>query len=148
MEHGYMITIRQEKCTGCGRCLDVCPKRAIILVDCIGQIDQEKCDQCGKCLDVCRSHAIVQVLDLQKAAPAGGKIVPIGDRRPTQSARPARLEWVMGGLNLLEKIACLYLERHSGPAQPKGEADSFLRQTSLSRTPTGQRRRRRRGGGG
>ncbi|MCR5784198.1 MAG: glycyl-radical enzyme activating protein, partial [Eubacterium sp.] len=45
----------EEHCDGCGRCVDKCPKGAIIQV-CPGEkvsIDREKCDGCGDCVDVC-----------------------------------------------------------------------------------------------
>ena len=51
--------IDEEACTGCGRCLKVCPAEAIT-----GQkkephrIDPEKCIKCGSCKEVCQFDAV------------------------------------------------------------------------------------------
>ena len=53
--------IDSEKCTGCGRCIRVCPKEAIT-----GekkephQLDPERCIKCGACYEVCKFDAIVR----------------------------------------------------------------------------------------
>jgi len=47
----------QEKCTGCGICVDVCPVNAITLND-IAEIDKDTCTGCGICLNVCPTQAI------------------------------------------------------------------------------------------
>lgn len=42
------------KCTGCGRCMEVCPEKAIIYSDnhkCL--TDRDRCRKCGRCVDVC-----------------------------------------------------------------------------------------------
>lgn len=49
--------VNQERCTGCGKCLDVCPPeaikirngKAVILIECTG---------CGACPRVCPEGAI------------------------------------------------------------------------------------------
>lgn len=54
------FTINEEKCTGCGVCLKVCPQIAIS-----GEkkkphtIDQKKCIACGLCRDSCKFDAII-----------------------------------------------------------------------------------------
>lgn len=43
-----------SKCTGCGRCRDICPKSAItISEDGTASTDRAECKVCGKCEDVC-----------------------------------------------------------------------------------------------
>lgn len=56
-----VIYIDPKTCTGCGECMDVCPK------DCIEgrpkyihMIDDMDCDKCGKCMEVCDAGAIVK----------------------------------------------------------------------------------------
>ncbi len=47
-----------EKCTGCGTCLDICPKSAITIEDHKSVIDQALCIGCFECMHVCPEHAI------------------------------------------------------------------------------------------
>ena len=53
-----MPWINQEKCIGCGKCINVCPVGAISMEDGKAVIDQSKCIQCGKCLDICPQGVI------------------------------------------------------------------------------------------
>ncbi len=50
-------TVDQEKCTGCGQCVDVCPIEAIELDNDIVLISDE-CIECGACTVVCPTEAI------------------------------------------------------------------------------------------
>lgn len=50
--------IDQEKCTGCGECVDACPTEAISLVDDKAVIDADSCGECMSCIDVCPAEAI------------------------------------------------------------------------------------------
>jgi MinD superfamily P-loop ATPase len=45
--------VNQERCTGCGKCLDVCPPEAIAIKDGKAVILIE-CTDCGACPRVCR----------------------------------------------------------------------------------------------
>lgn len=53
------LELSQEKCTGCGRCIEVCPhgvfalegKKAVIL-------DRDLCMECGACANNCAFEAI------------------------------------------------------------------------------------------
>ena len=49
-EGRYLIT---GKCTGCGKCLDVCPQRCIDLSLTPAVILQAHCLRCGNCLSAC-----------------------------------------------------------------------------------------------
>ena len=53
-----------EACRGCiaHRCMNVCPRGAISLVDHKAHIDQKKCVSCGRCLNVCPYDAITKNL--------------------------------------------------------------------------------------
>ena len=54
----YFIT---EDCTGCTRCVRVCPTKAITgTVKQRHTIDQEKCIKCGACMDACTFKAIIR----------------------------------------------------------------------------------------
>lgn len=51
-----MITI-SDKCTGCGKCIKVCPFGALSLSDKNAVID-DKCNLCGACVQSCKFEAI------------------------------------------------------------------------------------------
>jgi Fe-S-cluster-containing hydrogenase component 2 len=48
----------EEKCTGCTRCIEVCPPRAIELRDRVARIEEEFCEECGLCAAECPAGAI------------------------------------------------------------------------------------------
>src|SRR4030042_6387915 len=45
-----------DRCTGCGRCVGVCPKTAIVIENKRSIIDRETCNGCFECMHVCRSE--------------------------------------------------------------------------------------------
>ncbi len=51
-------------CTGCGKCIEVCPANALTLIKNETEdeydvlVDRDKCTHCGKCGDVCRTDKI------------------------------------------------------------------------------------------
>ncbi|MDA8422537.1 MAG: 4Fe-4S binding protein [Nitrospiraceae bacterium] len=53
--------INENKCSGCGTCLDVCPTEAIKMQDGHAVITME-CIDCGACPRVCPEGAIKQTL--------------------------------------------------------------------------------------
>lgn len=46
-----------DACSGCGTCVDVCPRGAIALDD-VAVIDAELCDGCARCVDACPQGAL------------------------------------------------------------------------------------------
>ena len=42
-----MIVINEEKCTGCGICVKVCPSGALSMVSNIARLEEDKCTLCG-----------------------------------------------------------------------------------------------------
>ncbi len=50
--------VTQDKCIGCGLCLDCCPANAIALKRKKALIVKEKCIGCGECVIICRWDAI------------------------------------------------------------------------------------------
>lgn len=60
MENIYQISQTESKCTGCGACMNVCPRCAIKMVARKGyfvypEIDNARCNKCGLCLKKCPS---------------------------------------------------------------------------------------------
>ncbi len=51
------IKINQYKCTGCEKCIEICPVEAIINEDMV-KIDDTRCINCRMCLTVCPFKAI------------------------------------------------------------------------------------------
>jgi pyruvate formate lyase activating enzyme len=47
----------QEKCTGCGRCVEICPERAVQINNSKSIIDRTKCIGCGQCVQACPGEA-------------------------------------------------------------------------------------------
>jgi pyruvate formate lyase activating enzyme len=47
-----------DKCTVCGKCVDICPNNAIYKVDDVRIItDRQRCNNCGKCIEICSTGA-------------------------------------------------------------------------------------------
>ena len=53
-----MPWIDQEKCTGCGTCLDECVVGAISMHGGVASINDRECIRCGVCHDVCPNEAV------------------------------------------------------------------------------------------
>ena len=57
MSHNFTVC-KENQCTGCYSCVDVCSKHAITLKDSLDSyhaiIDTDKCVHCGKCYQVCQ----------------------------------------------------------------------------------------------
>jgi len=53
------IAFFQDKCTDCGRCIEVCPEKAISKSsESKIKIDRNRCSLCARCVDVCPSSAV------------------------------------------------------------------------------------------
>jgi len=52
------VKIDEEKCTGCGSCVDVCPVDALKLENDKAKVYEDTCIDCGTCVDECPVEAI------------------------------------------------------------------------------------------
>ncbi len=48
----------KEQCDNCGKCIEVCPVRAILAGEIKPQINSGLCTDCGTCADTCPERAI------------------------------------------------------------------------------------------
>ena len=56
------ISYFREKCLGCGKCVEACPKNAIVLTLEDGVIrDKNLCIVCGKCVEACPNEVMQQI---------------------------------------------------------------------------------------
>jgi glycyl-radical enzyme activating protein len=54
------LMVFQDKCIGCGRCLEVCPSGAIAAADAEKvAVDLSRCTACGECAATCPSEALL-----------------------------------------------------------------------------------------
>ncbi|MEW5909435.1 MAG: ferredoxin [Thermodesulfobacteriota bacterium] len=55
----FLVTVDQEKCEGCGECVEVCPVEVYELVDDKSSpVNADECLGCESCVEVCEPGAI------------------------------------------------------------------------------------------
>lgn len=59
---GFTVVVDEQKCRGCGRCVEICPYRAVSLnPNGVGGwhavVDEALCKGCGNCISICPSNA-------------------------------------------------------------------------------------------
>lgn len=58
MSFHHALQINDAQCTGCSRCMKICPTEAIRIHNDIATISENRCIDCGKCFKICPSKAI------------------------------------------------------------------------------------------
>lgn len=73
----YTVHVSPEKCTGCGKCLSVCPAGAIAGGEgLIHVVDNDKCTRCGACFEACPDEAFIKAGGVKPRVPESP--VPVG----------------------------------------------------------------------
>jgi NAD-dependent dihydropyrimidine dehydrogenase PreA subunit len=55
----YEVIVDEEKCIGCGECVDICPSEVYELQDDKSvPVNAEECVGCESCIEVCEQEAI------------------------------------------------------------------------------------------
>ena len=58
-EGGWTIEIDEDKCTGCGECVNICPSEVFEVVSDKSTCPKvDDCSECGVCVDTCPEKAI------------------------------------------------------------------------------------------
>lgn len=52
------LTVREERCVGCGQCALVCPVDALTTEWGVVKVDEDLCALCGTCVDFCPVEAL------------------------------------------------------------------------------------------
>jgi len=56
----YQVTVDNDKCIGCGECVDICPVEVYELQDEKSvPVNAEECVGCESCIEVCEQEAII-----------------------------------------------------------------------------------------
>ncbi len=60
------VVCQKNQCNGCMACVDICPRKAITVIDSIeyfnAQIDISRCINCGLCYDVCPNRSMPDLI--------------------------------------------------------------------------------------
>ncbi len=132
-----MIFIDEDKCTGCGDCLEVCAEEgAIVLQEDKAIINQELCNSCAECLTACRETAIYEV-EAAPVVPEQAQPVQVTRRSALSRARPAMV-------STLAAAAPLAVDALTGLARRWLDRRSVARRTGGQVRPGGGGRRRQR----
>jgi NAD-dependent dihydropyrimidine dehydrogenase PreA subunit len=55
----FIPTVDEDKCEGCGECVDVCPSEVFELEDDVSKVvNPDECLGCESCVEVCEPGAI------------------------------------------------------------------------------------------
>ena len=55
----FVPLIDEEKCIGCGECVDICPSEVLeLLNEKAVAVNEEECVGCESCIEVCEQDAI------------------------------------------------------------------------------------------
>jgi Fe-S-cluster-containing hydrogenase component 2 len=146
-----MIFVDEDKCTGCGDCLEVCPEEgALVLQEEKAIINRELCTSCAVCMPACPEGAIYEV----EAAPVAAeraKPAQVTKQPALRRARPAIVSTLAAAAPLAVDaavgLAKRWLERRSVARKADDQAEQGRGSQAEAGRGSGKRRRRQRGRG-
>jgi Fe-S-cluster-containing hydrogenase component 2 len=143
-----MIYVDEERCTGCGLCVEACPTGAMRLVGGVAQVEQSLCRECQACLSACPNGA---VLAMQEPIPVSAPAPASGPTRPVApAARPGGLRsWLDSTRAFIQREvaprAAALWESRGQPGVSPYYPRSVSRRGNYGGRGRGRRGRRRRG---
>ena len=156
-----MLRVDNERCTGCGACLDACPAGAIQLVDGIAAISADLCQECEACVMACPQGAIQP---LEEHVPVvEGEVVALPERQivvqqPVAAVTPSvSRPWLSNlgmalafmGREIVPKVTAYLLEaweRRQATTTPRGRPAAGAPQSSNMQSGGHRQRQRQRRG--
>jgi NAD-dependent dihydropyrimidine dehydrogenase PreA subunit len=144
-----MIFIDEDKCTGCGDCLEVCPEEgAVVLQEEKAIINRELCTNCAACMAACSEGAIYEV-EAAPMVPEQAQPAQVTKQPTLIRARPAIVSTLAAtaplAVDAMVGLAKRWLEGRSAARRTGGQADSD--RGGRTGSGSGGRRRRQRGKG-
>ena len=151
-----MLYVDEKRCSGCGKCVEVCPAGAIAISQGTAIVDQERCTQCAACFHACPEQAILSVSEhslVPEHSLAGADALSPAPRAQSIAARAAPAlvaALVFIGREVVPRAANSLLdalERRMAQS-PAGAADELATGSdTTSRSGSGRRQPRRHRGG-
>jgi NAD-dependent dihydropyrimidine dehydrogenase PreA subunit len=152
-----MFYVDQDRCSGCGVCVDVCATGAIAIQDGKAIIDQERCHLCEACFAVCPQEAILAVTEGRSLVADGSSARAMDPLPPSGVAvTAARLAPAVGaallyvGREVLPWVTRYVLgavERKTGELAEGRKAGTPVTPGEAAPADSGRHRRRRHRGG-
>lgn len=119
------VCVNQNRCAGCGICVDECPSGAICLEDGRAVIDQSRCTGCHTCVENCPNEAIEVIQDqpVKSIFPVVDKPIPLASLQETsQSPVPVQASIIQTtpvnskrSITLIASAALTYMGREVLP---------------------------------
>ncbi|MCC7563430.1 MAG: 4Fe-4S binding protein [Methanobacterium sp.] len=77
---GVRIIFNEDNCNGCGLCAeDTCFLDAITIIDGKAKRDEEKCRICGRCVEICPRNAVIIKMDEDAVKRSLNRVEPLVD---------------------------------------------------------------------
>jgi NAD-dependent dihydropyrimidine dehydrogenase PreA subunit len=160
-----LIVIQEERCTGCGACVEVCPEGAIYLVEDKANVDRALCRECEACIAACPMEAITVAVPARSYAVESVRVpVPRAEPKVIQVQSPSAPVPLRGKVLPLVGAALAWAGREIVPYLAEHLLQSLDRRSAAKTRPAealprsqgrsiggrgrggGRRRRRRRDG--